>query len=197
MRSFNEKEIRFLRCAVKEISRVSREVRREANWFSCTLSNPCEDTERSWFAKNRGEKMKKEGRRMLVTRAHRYSKKASASSKINRIIYESSFRIILCSVCSRDLLLFPSETHSTGRVFHVEIIVPLTNQALPSFRHKGTTIETKGLACFFHVLAATRYAKRGTQVILCFFDVGSFDTNFRIEYPWSTCRSISRTRKND
>lgn len=120
---------------------------------------------------------------MLVTRAHRYSKKASASSKINRIIYESSFRIILCSVCSRDLLLFPSETHSTGRVFHMEIIVSLTNQALPSFHHKGTTIETKGLACFFHVLADIRYAKRGTQVILCFFGVGSFDTNFRMEYP--------------
>lgn len=86
--------------------------------------------------KERRKKMegntKEEGRK-LVTRAHRYSKKASASSKINRIIYESSFRIILCSVCSRDLLLFPSETHSTGVEFSgVEIIVPLANQAMPS-----------------------------------------------------------------
>lgn len=36
--------------------------------------------------------------------------------------------IILCNVCSRDLLLFPSETHSNWRVFRLEVIVLLANQ---------------------------------------------------------------------
>lgn len=121
-----------------------------------------------WRENRDEEKIKTKGQQVsqLVSRARRYSKKSPPPSltpsfplplcKINRIIYETSFRIILCNVCRGDLLLFPSRTRSTGRVFRVEIIVPLANQLRSPFakeKHDHHWDRGKQLPCFVHALS--------------------------------------------